>query len=89
MRLRDEYDRLRLLRCLLREGEREISEGVKDRARPAPRLGGVRRSLLLPESLSGGVRDRLGENCRRRAVRERDCERDLDREDAVYDEYEE
>lgn len=62
MRLRDEYDGLRLLRSLLGEGERETSEGVKDLARPAPRLGGVRRSLPLLESLRGGVRERLGEN---------------------------
>lgn len=62
MRLRDEYDGLRLLRSLLGEGERETSEGVTDLARPAPRLGGVRRSLPLPESLRGGVRERLGEN---------------------------
>ena len=86
MRLRDEYEGLRLLRSLLGEGEREMSEGVIDLAL---RLGGVRRSLPLSRPLLGGVRERLEENWRRRAVRERDGERDLDREDEVYDEYDE
>ena len=62
MRLRDEYDGLRLLRSLLGEGERETSEGVLGLARPALRLGGVCRSLPLPEFLRGGVRERLGVN---------------------------
>ena len=62
MRLRDEYEGLRLLRSLLGDGEREASEGVMDLARPLFRLGGVCRSLPLPKSLRGGVRERLREN---------------------------
>ena len=49
------------------------------------RLGGVRRSLPLSRALLGGVRERLEEDWRRRAVRERDGERDLDREDEARD----
>lgn len=55
VRLRDEYDGLRLV--LLRDGERDTSEGVNDLARRSPRLGGAPRSLSLPASRRGGVTD--------------------------------
>lgn len=57
--LRDEMEGLRLLRLLLGEREREVSEGVKDLARSSPGLE-VLRPLLLADPRQGGDRDRLG-----------------------------
>ena len=78
------------MRCLLGDREREVSEGVKDRAR-SPRLG-LLRPVPLPPRRRSGVIDRLrgrrylggaaslSTRLRRRGgVRERDRERDLDR----------
>ena len=64
MGLRDEREGDRLLRRLLGEREREVSEGVKDLSRSSPRLE-LLLSLLLSCRRRGGVRVLLRVCCRR------------------------
>ena len=62
LRLREGMEDLCLLRVLLGDREREVSDDVKDRAR-SPRLG-LLRPTSLPTARRSGVADRERERCR-------------------------